>query len=355
LSAWEDNWSPCQRSDALAYFYLLSLSSQCNGDGVLMIEIDGSRGEGGGQIIRTSLTLSAITKKPVRITNIRAGRPNPGLQMQHLTSAKAVRNVCRGRLEGAELHSTELSFEPGEIVGGKYDFDIGTAGSVTLVAQTLIPILLFASKESELRITGGTHVMKSPSYDYFERVFVPAVAQFGVSLECRMLKPGYYPAGGGCMEVQVTPGKPHGCGSWPRDEHVETIIRLSGLPMGIAVREKKIFVQNSMEHVHVYEDEALSVGNAVTAWKGLRGAYALGEKGKRAEAVAQEALNALNTENADVDLHLADQILIYAALAEGGSGYSTSRISGHLETNAQMIAKFLDRKMEMQDNNVRVD
>jgi RNA 3'-terminal phosphate cyclase (ATP) len=125
--------------------------------------------------------------------------------------------------------------------------------------------------------------------------------------------------------------------------------------MGIAVREKKIFVQNSMEHVHVYEDEALSAGNAVTAWKGLRGAYALGEKGKRAEAVAQEALDALTAENADIDTHLADQLLIYAALAEGGSGYSTSKISGHLETNAQIISKFLERRMIVDGTRISVE
>lgn len=316
----------------------------------MIIEIDGSHGEGGGQIIRTALTLSAITKKPVRITDIRAGRPNPGLQMQHLTSAKAVRNVCRGVLSGAELRSTELSFEPGEIVGGKYEFDIGTAGSVTLVAQTLIPILLFASKESELRITGGTHVMKSPSYDYFDKVFIPALRLFGLDAGCRMLRAGYYPAGGGCMEACVKPGRPHGCDIWPRDEHVEAIIRLGGrLPMGIAVREKKVFVKNSIEHVHIYEDGALSPGNAITAWKGLRGAYALGERGKRAELVAQEAVDALNAEKGDVDAHLADQLLVYAALAEGRTAYATSCISGHLKTNAHVISKFLGREIRLEE------
>src|SRR3989338_8277796 len=149
-----------------------------------MIEIDGSHGEGGGQVIRTAMSLSAITKKPVRIFNIRAGRPNPGLQAQHLTAAKAMRNVCRGTSEHAELQSSELVFHPGEIVGGRYDFNIGTAGSVTLVAQTLIPILLFAEKKSELSITCGTHVIRSPSSDYFEKVFLPAIGNMDVHAEC---------------------------------------------------------------------------------------------------------------------------------------------------------------------------
>lgn len=322
-----------------------------------MIEIDGAHGEGGGQVLRTSLTLSAITQKPVHITNIRANRPNPGLQAQHLTACKAVRNVCRGTLSHAEVGSTELTFEPGPIVGGRYEFDIGTAGAVTLVAQTIIPILLTASKDSELRVIGGTHVMKSPGYDYFEKVFVPAIGRFGADsehrkpdtgnrmLECRMLKPGYYPKGGGIMEVTVKPAKLHGCTSWPNAENVQVLIRLSGLPTAIAIREKKIFVQNSIEKVFVREDEALSVGNAITAWQDFRGSYALGEKGKRAEIVAQECLEALKAEKYDVDLHLADQLLIYAALADGKTSYRTSAISGHLRTNAYIISKFLDRRI----------
>jgi len=320
-----------------------------------MIDIDGSHGEGGGQVIRTSMTLSAITGKAVAISNIRANRPNPGLQAQHLTACKAVRNVCRGTLSHAEVGSTELSFEPGPIVGGKYEFDIGTAGSVTLVAQTLLPILLRAAKESELRIIGGTHVMKSPGYDYFERVFVPAIARFGVEVGCRMIRPGYYPRGGGEIEVTVKPCVLRGCTSWPQNDDTEVLIRLSGLPVLIAIREKKIFVQNKIEDVRTRQDEALSLGNALTAWRGFRGAYVLGEKGKRAETVAQEALDALSAEKKDVDLHLADQLLLYAALAEGKTSYSTSTVSEHLKTNAYIISKFLDRKVALDAGTITVD
>lgn len=311
-----------------------------------MIEIDGSYGEGGGQIIRTSLTLAAITQKPLRITNIRANRPNPGLQPQHLTACKAVRNVCRGTLSHAEVGSTELSFLPGPIVGGRYEFDIGTAGSVTLVAQTLIPILLRANKPSELRIVGGTHVMKSPGYDYFERVFLPAISNFGAVIEARMVRPGYYPRGGGEIEVGIRPSALHGCLNWPRPSGIEAIIRLSGLAPQIAIREKKIFVQNGHENVRIRQDEALSAGNAVTAWMGLRGAYCLGEKGKRAELVAQEALDSVLEEQGDVDMHLADQLLIYAACADGPTEFSTSAVSEHLRTNAYIISRFVDRKID---------
>jgi RNA 3'-terminal phosphate cyclase (ATP) len=319
-----------------------------------MIEIDGAYLEGGGQIIRTSLSLSSITQKPFRIFNIRAGRPNPGLQPQHLMACKAVRNISRGTLSGAEVGSRELTFEPGPIVGGKYEFDIGTAGSVTLVAQTIIPILLKASKESEVRITGGTHVMKSPGYDYFEKVFVSGAGCFGASIESKIIRPGYFPKGGGIIDLKITPSQLHGCSIWPQEDNVQVIIRLSGLDESIAIREKKIFFQNGIEKVYLRRDEALSVGNAVTAWKGLHGAYALGEKGKRAELVAKEALDALLAEKADVDLHLADQILLYAALAEGTTKYTTSTISDHLRTNAYVISKFLERKIEINGNEVTV-
>ncbi len=318
-----------------------------------MINIDGSHGEGGGQIIRTALALAAITKKEVSIDNIRAGRPNPGLQPQHLAAAKAVRNVCRGTLEGAELGSKSLVFRPGEIVGGKYDFDIGTAGSVTLVAQALIPILLTASKESEVKITGGTHVMKSPGYDYFEKVFLPAIRLMGANVESRIVRPGFYPAGGGRIEMKIRPSRLVGNEIWPKEEHVKVLIRLSRLPVLVAIREKKIFVQNGIEDVRVFEDEVSCPGNCVTAWAGLLGAYALGEKGKKSEAVAREAYDALMKErknDSDVDMHLADQLLVYAALAEGKTSFKTSEISGHLMTNKGIIGKFAEKRITVEGN-----
>jgi RNA 3'-terminal phosphate cyclase (ATP) len=319
-----------------------------------MISIDGSYGEGGGQIIRTALTLSAITQKPFRISNIRANRPNSGLQPQHIMACKAVRNISRGNLSGAEVGSREFAFEPGPIVGGKYEFDIGTAGSVTLVAQTIIPILLRASKESEVRIIGGSHVMKSPGYDYFEKVFIPGAALFGASIESKMVRPGYFPKGGGIIDIKVTPAELHGCAIFPQEDAVQVIIRLSGLDDGIAIREKKIFVQNGIEKIYLRRDEALCVGNAVTAWKGLHGAYVLGEKGKRAELVAKEAVDALLAEKEDVDVHLADQILLYAALAQGATKYTTSAISEHLRTNAYVISRFLERKIDIGGTEISV-
>jgi len=339
-----------------------------------MIHIDGSHGEGGGQIIRTSLSLSAITGKEVSIDNIRAGRPNPGLAAQHLMAAKAVRKVCRGTLEGAELGSRQLVFHPGEIVGGRYEFNIGTAGSATLVAQTVIPILLQAKKESYIRIIGGTHVMKSPGYDYFEKVFIPAIRHMGADLESKMLRPGYYPKGGGEIELNIRPSDLHGATEWQKTGRIEVIIRNTNLPLSIAMREKKIFLQNDIEEVYIRETEnpelgtgpterssvahgteRRSIGNAVTAWSGFRGSYALGQKGKRAEVVGEEAYEGIMKEmDSDVDRHLADQLLIYAALAQGKTSFKTSQITGHFKTNAEIIKRFVDRDIDVEGSQVTI-
>lgn len=320
-----------------------------------IIEIDGSEGEAGGQVLRTALALSSITGKPFKITNIRAKRPNPGLAPQHLMASKAVRNVCRGKLTGAELGSAELSFTPGEIVGGKYDFNIGTAGSVTLLAQTIIPILLFAKKESIIKIIGGTHVIKSPGYDYFEEVFIKAIRGFGTEIDSKMYKTGYYPRGGGEIEIKIKPSELNGKTTWFNNEQTKVIIRVGSLPEIIGIREKKIFMENEISYVKIIEEETLSPGNAITACSGFRGSYVLGEKGKKSEQVGQEAYESLMKESAsDVDLHLADQLLIYGALSSEKTSYKTSEITEHTKTNANIIKKFLDKKIEIKDNRIEI-
>lgn len=158
------------------------------------------------------------------------------------------------------------------------------------------------------------------------------------------------------MRLDVSPGALRGCTSWSSPEGpMQVMIRLSGLPLIIAIREKKIFVQNNIEKIFIRQDEADSPGNAVTAWKGLAGGYVPGEKGKRAEAVAQEALDALNTEKGDVDRHLADQLLIYAALADGRTSYSTGAVTEHLRTNAYVISRFMERKIRLDNGRIEVD
>ncbi len=319
-----------------------------------MIEIDCSLGEGGGQIIRTSLTLSALTQKPVKLFNIRKGRPNPGLAAQHLTGAKAVRSICRGDLIGAELKSQELLFHPGKIVGGKYQFNIGTAGSVILVAQTIIPILLTAQKKSIISIKGGTHVFKSPTYDYFENVFLPALGLMGAKISSKILKTSYYPKGGGEIQLTIEHSELKEITLFPNYSEINALIRLGSLPTHIGIRKKKVLLQNNIESVKLIEEKTLSPGTCVTLWCGLKGANVLGKIGKRAEDVAQEAVEELNSQlEYDVDHHLADQLLLYCSLI-GKGNYSTSKVTNHLKTNAQIIKKFIDVKMDIKDNSVSI-
>ncbi|MEM3422908.1 MAG: RNA 3'-terminal phosphate cyclase [Candidatus Bilamarchaeaceae archaeon] len=320
-----------------------------------MITIDGSEGEGGGQIIRTALSLAVITKKPFIIENIRAKRPNPGLQPQHLAAVKAVRSICRGKIDGAELKSTKFYFQPSEIIGGRYTFDIGTAGSVVLVAQTVIPILLFAKKPSVVKIIGGTHVMKSPSFDYFEKVFLPAINMMGANVKAKMYKAGFYPAGGGEIEIEVIPSNLEGKTKWNGDKKIRAIITIGKLDDGIAIREKKIFVQNGIEEIYIRRHETVSPGNAVIVWRDFCGAYVLGEKGKRAEMVAQEAVDSLKKENGEVDHYLADQLLLYGMLASGKTTYITSAITEHLKTNATIAKTFIERDIKIREETKKIE
>lgn len=319
-----------------------------------MIDIDGSAGEGGGQILRTALTLSSITQKPFRMREIRKNRSSPGLQPQHLMAAISTQRVCRGDLQGAELHSTEIAFYPGNIVGGNYTFDIGTAGSAILVLQTLMPILMFAATKSVITVFGGTHLPKSPSYDYFEQVFLPAVRRFNVAAEACLNHAGYYPKGGGEVILTVEPSRLRGCTQFESQGPVQGMIRLGSLPSHIASRERQVLVDAKVEKIKVYEESTLSPGNAILIWQGFKGATSLGERGKRAESVAAEACQAFAVETAPIDRHLADQILLYAALAEGESQYCTSQISEHFKTNLYVISQFLMRNITYEERCVKI-
>jgi len=320
-----------------------------------MLEIDGSLGEGGGQIVRTSLTLSALTNMPITIRNIRAGRAPPGLKPQHVAAARAVRSICRGKLEGAQEGSTTLTYVPGEIYGGKYEFDIGTAGSMILLAQTILPLLFAATKKSSILIRGGSDVPKAPGYDYFERVFLQALSLFGLRVSANLNRAGYFPKGGGELSLEVEPASPKPVTYWPRESRIRGVIGLSGLPMGIAMREKKVLLNNNIEEVYIREREALGPGNSLLLYRGLVGTSVLGKKGLRAEEVSKLAISQLEAEgDVDVDSHLADQLLIYAALAQKTS-FKTSRVSKHTETNMKKIEKFLGKCFSANENTITVE
>lgn len=270
-------------------------------------------------------------------------------------AAKAVRSIARGILEGAEEDSHELSYTPSGIIGGKYEFNIGTAGSSILVAQTILPLLLSASKPSEIRIMGGTHNPKAPSYDYFERVFLPALAHMGCPVESKLFRAGYYPAGGGEIRIRVKQSFPQPTECWPRVPFPQTqaIISLANLPMQIAIREKKIFYHHNMK-AYVREEKCVGPGNSILAYRGFVGFQVMGEKGKPSERVGEECFNGIRDEgDVDVDHHLADQLLIYAALA-GKTSFKASRVSSHTATSINIIEKFFPGKFSIEGTTIKV-
>ena len=296
-----------------------------------MIEINGSFGEGGGQIVRTAVALSAVTGKPVRITNIRQGRSKPGLAAQHARAIMALAGICDARTSGATPGSSEIAFSPGEIRGGSHRVEIGTAGSVTLLMQCLLPALLRADAPSSLRIHGGTDVSWAPTVDYFKNVFLPALSSFGAKVSLEVLQRGYYPRGQGEVLLEVEPAKLKAghleCRTCDTRQSTQSIVQgvshCSNLPEHVAARQADSAVQMLSEagfQAHVAR-EALrlpSMGSGITLWSGCKGASFLGERGLPAEKVGRRAAEELIIElksKATVDVHLADQLIPYLALA----------------------------------------
>ncbi len=324
-----------------------------------MVSIDGNYLEAGGQILRTSLSLSALLQKPFRIENIRAGRPKPGLQLQHLTAVKAAAEVCGAKVSGAVLGSQEIVFEPSKVRHGSFSFDIGSAGSTTLILQTLLPALAFAGGESTLRITGGTSNPFAPSSWFVEKAFLPCVRKAGVQAGLQVMQFGWYPKGGGVIETAIVPLQKHmspfnlvGRGKLAKLRGLSIV---SNLPLSIAERMKTRGLKNLTEaglagaKIELVQ-AAPAIGEGAEFFllaeyeNCANGFSALGERGKPAEKVAGEAVHnfrQFQATNSCVEEHLADQLLLYAALAKGKSEYSVSCVSRHLLTNAWAIREFL--------------
>lgn len=323
-----------------------------------IITIDGSKGEGGGQMLRTALSVAAVAGQPINLINIRAGRAKPGLAAQHLTACRAVAEVCDGRLTGAEIGSQHIELYPGEVSGGEYHFDIGTAGSTALLFQAVLPALLFADKPSRLVLHGGTNVPWSPVFHYLDDVFLPTVREMGVWARLECARHGWYPAGGGEVQVWIEPLQgPLQPLQWTeRGELVEAIAHSlvsDRLPLHIAGRQcqglrealgEQDFVLRCEEHHVPSFSPGTTCFAAVRFAKGAGGFTSLGVRGKPAEevgAVAGVALREFLALKATVDERLADQLLLYAVLAKGKSAYLSPRLSGHLETNAWVIEQLL--------------
>ena len=349
-----------------------------------MIEIDGSYGEGGGQILRTSVALSALTGKEVRVKNIREKRPNPGLKRQHITAIEAVRKICNGDVEGLKEGSSSITFRPGKIEGGEYVFNIGTAGSITLVLQACILPSLFAEREVSITVKGGTDVKWAPPWDYFRHVFLPLLGKMNVEIEGWLKRRGYYPKGGGEAEVRIKPCAELNSIDFGKDgEEMSTkgIVNISLLPLHIAERiknsaEREFAIKGIDAEIEIEEANALSPGVGIVLWasgssgreaeKGgeggggrLLGADCLGERGKPAEKVGKDAAISLIGEiesGADIDVRAVDQILPYMALA-GNSSFKCRKISNHAETEMWLLEKFLGVKFEkkMENELVRVN
>jgi RNA 3'-terminal phosphate cyclase (ATP) len=320
-----------------------------------MLLIDGSLGEGGGQIIRTSLALSLITGKPFRIERVRAGRAKPGLQRQHLTAVNAAAEIGRAEVEGAGVGAQQFSFRPRAVAPGDYRFPIGTAGATTLVLQTVLPPLMTADAPSTLRFEGGTHNVHAPPFDFLERVFVPLVNRMGPRVELTLERYGFYPPGGGRFRVKITPAStlaPLHLLERGRLLHRRARALVVNLPPHIAERELGV-VAGELDWT---DDElqleasknALSAGNVVmleVESEQLTEMFTrVGERGLLAERVASEACAEARrylATDAPVGEHLADQLLIPLALAGGGS-YVTLPLSLHTTTNIEVIKKFLD-------------
>ena len=334
-----------------------------------MIELDGATFEGGGQLMRTAVALAAITKKPCRVFNIRKNRPKPGLMTQHLLGLQSLAELCNGKLEGDYLGSKEVRFYPGEIKKEKISLTIGTAASITLILQSLIPPALSAPEPVKIIFNGGaTDTFFSPTIDHFRYVFLKILEKMGGKVEISILKRGYYPEGGAKVEVTIYPSKLKNLNLTERGK-LQKILVISG--SSEFLKDKKVAERQLAgvreilgklrlpieEKVEYYPTQCpgSQICLAAEFENTIIGTDNLGKLGKRAEDVGKEAALELLREQkseACLDKHLADQILPYLALSwpKGKSQITVSEITDHCKTNIWVIEKFLDGKFEIKGN-----
>lgn len=325
-----------------------------------MLEIDGSFGEGGGQILRSSLALSLLTGRAFHLRNVRAGREKPGLQPQHLMSVRAAAAVGQARTAGAALKSTDLVFEPGEVRAGAYHFPIGTAGATGLVLQTVyLPLALRGGAASTVTLEGGTHNDHSPCYHFLDTTWRAYLARLGIRITMEMRRPGFYPRGGGRVDATVVPCPAVKAFTGLRGQHpdrVEGFSAAAGLPDDIAARQARR-VMSRLKAAGVKADIPTD------HWDGGPGTvvvltthadeiptvfFGLGARGKRAERVADEAVDQLldyRGREPAVDPHSADQLILPLAFAAGPSTFAVSEVTRHLLTNVEVVRLFVDREI----------
>ena len=328
------------------------------------IELDGSYGEGGGQILRTALALSAILRKPIIVHRIRAGRKNPGLQAQHLQAVQALARITEAQAEGVELGSQKITFSPKKILHGDYQSEVRTAGSVTLLLQAILLPLCAAEGSSRVILTGGTHVPWSPPFHYLSDVLLPTLRLFGVSLEAAIDKWGFYPRGGGRIQLKINPIhelKPVSLIDRGSLKKIGGLSATSNLPKHVAERQRAQALSRIREELDL-DGEARILYDAPSDGTGsflfllaefervLAGFSSLGARGKPAEKVADEAVDSLKyyiESDGCVDPYLADQLVPFMALARGNSAFTTTRITEHLLTNLWVVQHFLEVKISV--------
>jgi len=331
-----------------------------------MIEIDGSQGEGGGQIIRSSIALSLLTCKPVVITNIRAGRKKSGLRQQHLTAVNAAAKVGQAKLEGAAVGASCLSFEPSTVTSGEYSFRVGTAGSTTLVLQTILPALLLTGEPSTLILEGGTHNPFAPPFEFLANAYLPLVNRMGPNVAASLTRPGFYPAGGGQFSVQVRPAERlkgfelHERGNL-RERTVKAIV--SKLPTHIAKRECDTIARKSGWEKKCFKVEesvdSIGFGNVVLVqvqFDNITEVFVgFGKVGLKAERVAtnvwKDASKYLSSD-VPVGPYLADQLLLpfgIAAHQGSSSSFRTSALTDHSTTHIEVLRQFLDIEVDVKE------
>lgn len=335
-----------------------------------MIRIDGSYGEGGGQIIRTAVALSAVTGTEVTISNIRSNRPKPGLKAQHMSAIRTAADMTCARISGLKSGSTELTFSPRDISGGHYNIDIGTAGSITLLLQCLMPVASAAQEPVSLDITGGTDVAWSPPIDYMAHVLLPVLASMGLKCNIRLQRRGYYPRGGGRVTAIIHPSALRAL-ELDKEKETDTkkekekekepctvsgISHSSNLPPHVMQRQadaataalEKAGYSSSID---TWAANSPSTGSGITLWCGHAGGSALGKRGLPAEKVGKAAAGEIITELgswAAVDVHLANQLIPYMGLAGVGS-FTVREVSGHTRTNIWVVEQFLGVEFRIEE------
>jgi RNA 3'-terminal phosphate cyclase (ATP) len=327
------------------------------------VEVDGSIGEGGGQILRSSLTLSMATGKPFHMTGIRANRVKPGLGRQHLTSVKAAARICGARVSGAAIGSQELRFEPRSMTVGEYAIDVGSAGSTTLVCQTVLPALCLLGKPFRLSFFGGTHNGMAPCLDFFEQVYLARLQTMGLRFELLRKRRGFYPAGGGEWHLEVHPPArfaPVHLMERGAFRGLQAVIMAPQIPRDVAIRQQTLLCETlGLRENQVRIDDcpdSMGPGNVVL----LQAHYEhccemithFGARTILAEHVARGAIAELRDYQktlAPVGEHLADQLLLPMALGQGGC-FLTGRMSSHLKTNLHTLRLFLPQRFLVQEN-----